>query len=410
MNPRSCLLTLALGFRITSTLWAAETAAPAAATPAPMPSLKGVWQAAAHDQPGTAGKTPVDFRIEVTRQEGRLLWADDVWRPISPADSKGSPVAQRDPMFGSLAPDGQKGILVKTGARFAFRLVDTDHMEVEFASFDVVGDYKPTAFYAVLTREGAAPLAPSATHPPTLLGSWRSPYRYAQATGSLSANLHLEVTRQDGALLWLNDIWPPVDPATGKPSTTEERKDLLVGSLDVTGRAGVVTKEGARFGLELLDADRMLVEFVRMGGKGQAPTAFYSILRRKGIEPLVASANTPDLRGTWEGPSVYAQPAGPVTAPFQLQVTRQDGLLLWVDDVWHPLEPTTGKPLPEEKRDLLLGSLRPDGTRGVLAKADARFAFTVLTPDRILVEFDCIRAEGTDSPTAFYTVLERRKP
>jgi len=406
MNTRSCLLTLALGLGVASNLWATDRAAPTA----PMPSLKGVWLAAAHDQPGTTGKTPVDFRIEVTRQEGSLLWADDVWRPIAPGDSKVSPVAHRDPMVGSLAPDGQKGVLVKTGARFAFRLVDADHMEVEFASFDVVGDFKPTAFYAVLTREGAATRPPSNTRPPALLGSWRSPYRYAQAAGPLSANLHLDITRQEGDLLWINDIWPPVDPATGKPSTTEERKDLLVGSLDATGRAGVVTKEGARFGLELLDADRMLVEFVRMGGSGQAPTAFYSILRRNGVEPTVTSTNTPDLRGTWEGPSVYAQRAGPVTAPFRLQVTRQDGLLLWVDDIWHPLDPATGKPLPEEKRELLLGSLRPDGSLGVLAKADARFAFTVLAPDRILVGFDCIRAEGNDIPTAFYAVLERRRP
>ncbi len=95
---------------------------------------------------------------------------------------------------------------------------------------------------------------------------------------------------------------------------------------------------------------------------------------------------------------------------FRIEVTRQEGRLLWADDVWHPLDPDTGKPLPEEKRDLLLGSLRPDGSRGVLAKADARFAFTVLSPARILVEIDCIRAEGTDSPTAFYTVLEQRKP
>ncbi|MEI8243637.1 MAG: hypothetical protein WCI17_10250, partial [bacterium] len=353
--------------------------------------------------------TAVEFCIEFTRQDGRLLWASDVWRPIAPAVGTGAPAVRRDPMLGSLAPDGRKGVLVKNGARFGFRLLDADHMEVEFVSFEVVGDFKPTAFYAVLTREGAAARAPAITRPPSLLGSWRSPYRYAQAAGPLSASLHLEVTRQDGALLWINDIWPPVDPATGKPSTTEMRKDLLIGSLDATGRAGVVTKEGARFGLELLDADRMLVEFVRMGGHGQAPTAFYSILRRNGVEPAVTGTHAPDLRGNWESSSVYAQPAGPVTAPFRLQVMRQDGLLLWVDDIWHPLDPATGKPLPEEKRDPLLGSLRPDGSGGVLAKADARFAFTVLAPDRILVEFDCVRAEGNDSPTAFYTVLNRRK-
>jgi hypothetical protein len=52
-------------------------------------------------------------------------------------------------MLGSVSPDGTRGALAKPGARFAFRVIDQDHVELEFVE---LGD-DPTAFYAVFTRK-----------------------------------------------------------------------------------------------------------------------------------------------------------------------------------------------------------------------------------------------------------------
>ena len=56
----------------------------------------------------------------------------------------------------------------------------------------------------------------------------------------------------------------------------------------------------------------------------------------------------------------------------------------------------------------MTGDLHPDGKTGALVKPGARFAFRMLSPDRMVVEFSRLRAGG-QVPTAFYCVLERKR-
>lgn len=372
-----------------------------AATGSFPPNLLGVWEGfSAEIREDRRFAAP--FRIDITRQEGTLLWAEDVWRPWDAATGKLSTATRRDPLLGSLNPEGSGGILVKQDARFALRIIDADRIEVEFVS---VRPDSPAAFYTVLSRTGSTTAATVAASP-DLAGSWRSPYRYPGVTGPLDSQLRLDVVRQDGELLWADDIWNPVDPATGKPGTSV-LKDRLVGSLSPDGTRGVLAKADARFSLRVLDTSRIEVEFSRIGGTAESATAFYQTLDRegRGAGPEPGTA-TPAFLGTWEGASRYAQPDGVKSGTFRLEVTRQDGLLLWVDDVWFPIDPATGKTGTVPRRDPLVGSLQPDGRGGLLVKTGARFAFRFLAPDKILVEFVRLRVGG-QIPTAFYTVLDR---
>ncbi|OGV84437.1 MAG: hypothetical protein A3K19_32600 [Lentisphaerae bacterium RIFOXYB12_FULL_65_16] len=385
---------------VTQAAFAAETGK--------LPSLKGVWEGEG-TAPTSAQKIVTSLRLEVTRQEGPLLWADDVWRVRDAASDKFTAEWRHDPMLGSLDPAGTKAVLSKEGARFTLRLLDADHVEAGFASARTDGG-EDIAYWAVLTRQGAAPLPVAPQAPPVLTGAWRGQPQAAQPAGPITAPLCLDVIRQDGALVWLDDIWVPVDPATGAPSTKELRRDRMMGSFDSSGRKAVVVKANARYSLELLEPDRMLVEFVRIGGKEEAAMAFYALLRRNGTEPEPAATAAPDMRGSWEGESRYAMPSGPVASRFRLEVKRQEGLVLWADDVYYPIDPATGQLQAEAKREPLLGGLRPDGTGGALSKTDARFVFTLLGPDRLLAEFVGMRGKEKVPPMCFYAILDRHRP
>jgi hypothetical protein len=376
--------------------------APGASVPAP-PRLLGVWEGLSAEIRSDRRST-APLRIDITRQEGSLLWADDVWHPWDATVGKLSATTRRDPLLGSLNPAGTAGILVKEDARFSFRIIDADRIEVEFVS---IGKDEPAAFYALLSRKSPAPAAPVAA-PPNLAGSWRSAYRYPGATGPLESELQLDVVKQDGELLWADDVWHPLDPVTGKPGENAI-KDRIVGSLSPDGTRGIMAKGDASFSLRIIDVNQLEVEFSRVGGSVESATAFYQTLARDGhgADPENGAA-APAMVGAWEGTSRYAQPDGVKSAGFRLEVTRQDGLLLWGDDVWHPIDPATGKPRTEARRDPMVGSLRPHGQGGLLVKTGARFFFTVLSPDEVLVEFVRLRA-GDQRPTAFYTVLKRVK-
>lgn len=368
------------------------------------PVLLGVWEGFSTES-RSGHRTAAPFRIEVTRQEGPLLWATDVWRPWDAAVGGFSDTTRRDALLGSLNPAGTAGTLVKEDARFSFRVVDADRIEVEFVS---IRGSAPAAFYAVLRRTGLAAAAPSAAPSavPNLAGSWRSAYRYPGATGPLESELRLDVVRQEDELIWADDIWHPVDPATGEPGGSAI-KEPLIGALSPDGSRGVLAKGDAYFSLRVLDANRLEVEFSRAGGAVESATAFFQTLARdgRGGGPERGSA-LPPMRGVWQGESRYAQPDGVKSATFRLEVTRQEGMLLWGDDVWHPIDPATGEPGTTIRREPVVGSLRPNGQGGLLVKPGGRFSFTVLAPDRILVEFVRLRA-GEQLPTAFYAVLER---
>jgi hypothetical protein len=375
----------------------AESAAP--------PSLLGQWEGVAQEIRG-GQKVASPFRIEVTRQEGPLLWADDVWHPLDKATGKPSAQTQRDQMLGSLNPDGTGGVLAKQDARFSFRVLEANRLEVEFVC---IRETEPAAFVMVLHRAGTpAPAAPAKPRFPDLAGAWHGSYRYPAKTGAIDDEFHIEVVRQDGECLWADDVWKPLDPATGKPGTVEKR-ERLVGGLSFDGKRGVLAKPDVRFAFTVVDANRLDMEFARFGGAAEAPMGFYvTFTRQPGGLAKAKPVALPDLRGNWEGDTYYPQPDGRKPSHLRIEVTKQDGALLWADNVWHPLDPATQQPGAKVARDGMAGSLHPDGTAGILAKAGARFSFKVLAPDRMLVEFVRLRA-GMEPPTAFYAVLARQK-
>lgn len=382
------------------------TLATASEAKTPLPRLIGTWEGD-YPEPVAGGRLAQHERLEVTRQEGPLLWADDVWFPIDPQTGKLSAEPRRDPLLGSLNAAGTGGMLVKQGARFAFKVLDQDRLEMEFVSIRSIGGFSPSAFYTILVRNGAGKVT-GGEKQPRLAGSWRGRYRYPVRTGGVQSVFQLDVVQQDGALLWVDDVWTTADPATGKDRPEQLHRDRMLGSLSPDGTRGVLAKESAVYAFKILGRNRMEAEFTRLGGTVEEITTFYSILQRGRIQPVAGSKRTPDLRGNWEGDCRYAQPDGVKSTRFRIEVTRQDGLLIWADNVWHPLDPATGQPGEQTRREPLIGSLHPGGREGVLAKPGARFALTILDRDRIRVEFVRMDAGG-QLPMAFYSTLYRVK-
>ena len=72
---------------------------------------------------------------------------------------------------------------------------------------------------------------------------------------------------------------------------------------------------------------------------------------------VAEAGNMPDLRGIWK--TTYAAPTetGRLVREGRCEITRQDGELLWGSDVWHPINPETGKALAEWIRNPFVGSL-----------------------------------------------------
>ena len=360
------------------------------------PNLVGTWEGRSSEIRGDQ-RMESDFRIEIARQDGELLWAYDVWHPTNP-DGSVPATYQRDSLLGSVNPDGTGGVLAKEDARFAFRLLDENRMEMELVA---IRQDNPSAFTAVLHRVPAEKEAEI----PDLTGTWRGAYRYPTVAGPMDDVFQWDILRQDAECLWVDDVWHPLDPATGKPGDTVV-KDRLVGAFGPDGKRGVLVKPDARFAFRVLDENRLAVEFARVGGTLEKSTAFYVMLQRDGLAELAEAANPPALAGAWEGICRPPEADGAVTGPCRLEFTKQDGALLWADNVWHLLDPVTGKPGAESVRDPMVGSLHPDGTSGILVKAGAQFAFKILTPDRLQVEFTRFRAAGQPA-LAFHGVLNR---
>ena len=368
-----------------------------------MPDLRGVWKG--HSQVfRDTGSAEVPFQIEITRQEGELLWAWDVWYPGDPASGGRAAEPRRDLLLGSLAPDGAGGVLVKENIWFSFRILDRDRMEVKLTS--LLPD-APAGYFAVLCRGEAEEAAPAGALP-DLSGTWSGATRSPGPNGPIEDQLRLDGVRQEGGLLWMDDVWHPVDPATGGPSEAEIR-DRLTGGLDAAGSQGVLAKTDACFSFRLLDPDRIEVEFVRLGGAVENLTAIYSVLQRGGGGGLPEPAGpVPDLSGAWEGECRYPQPDGAVDGRVRIEVKRQDGHLIWADNVWNPIDPITGQTGDRTWWDPMVGSLQISGKTGILVKPGVKFAFTLLGPDQMRLELVRVKSAG-QLPMGFYAVLNRQK-
>ena len=365
-----------------------------------MPDLRGVWKTT-YATPTEAGRLVRESSYEITRQDGELLWGVNVWHPIDRTTGKALAEWIRNPFVGSLGPKGDHGLFTIEGVQFSFRLTGQDEMELEMASFKNLGGFAPIAFYAVLKR-GAVGAVPQAKWP-DLSGSWRGQCLVAQPGELKPSSLRLDLVRQDGELLWMDDVWSPTGPITATTDPKTILRERMLGSVNPAGTGGVLTKDGVRMGFRLLPPDRMAVEFIRMGGKHEAATAFYATLRKGGDEPVAPVLKGVNLVGTWTGSYRYALPDRPVNATSSLVITRQEGNALWADDVW--TQPGMKGAASVPHRDPMAGSLSPDHTHGALAKSDACFTFRVLDADRLEFAFTKIDHQ---QPTAFFGVLTRK--
>ena len=365
-----------------------------------MPDLRGVWKTT-YATPTEAGRLVRESSYEITRQEGQLFWGVDVWHPIDQATGKALAEWIRKPFVGSLGLNGDHGLFTVEGVQFSFRLVRQDEMELEMASFKDLGGFAPTAFYAVLKRGAVGAVQQGKW--PDLSGSWRGQCLIAQPGELRLSGVRLDLVRQDGELLWMDDVWSPTGPITATTDSQTILRERMLGSVNPAGTGGVLTKDGVRMSFRLLPPDRMDVEFIRMGGKHEAATAFYVTLRRGGSEPAPPVVKGVNLVGTWTGSYRYALPDRPVNATSSLVITRQEGNAIWADDVWTQPGEKGDASLPH--RDPMAGSLSSDQTHGALAKPGACFTFRVLDVNRLEFAFTNI----DNQPTAFFGVLTRKR-
>ncbi len=368
-----------------------------------MPDLLGTWKGQSQVL-RDAGRVVAPFQIEISRQEGELLWAWDAWHPHDPAIGGMTAELRRDLLLGSLAPDGSHGVLAKENVWFAFRLLGKDRMEVKLTS--LLPD-APAGYYAVLCRGEEEEGLPAGSVP-DLSGMWSGAARSPGPNGPIEDELRLDGVWQEAGLLWMDDVWHPVDPATGGPSEAEIR-DRLTGGLDAVGSQGVLAKADASFSFRMLDPDRIEVEFIRLGGASENLTAVYSILQRGGGGVLPEpDGPAPDLGGAWEGSCRYPQPEGAVDSSVRIEIKRQAERLIWADNVWNPIDPITGQTGDRTWWDPMVGSLDVSGQSGVLVKPGVKFSFTLLAPDQMLLELVRIKPAG-QQPMGFYVVLNRQR-
>ncbi|MEW6663597.1 MAG: hypothetical protein AB1512_00080 [Thermodesulfobacteriota bacterium] len=292
-------------------------------------------------------------------------------------------------------------MLAKEGVQFAFRLAAPDLMELEMASFKNLGGLPPTAFYAVLKRAAVGRV--SQAEVPNLSGSWAGRCIVAEPDHrERHGGVHLDLVRQDGELLWMDNVWSPSGPVTSTTDPKSVLRERMIGSLNPAGTGGVLTKEGVRMGFRLLSPDRMEVEFIRMGGARQAPTAFYTVLRRGGEEPMAPPAKGIYLKGAWTGSYRWAIPNGWVDATSSLLINRHEGSGIWAEDLWR--QPGLKDAASVRHRDPMAGGLSPDQTRGALAKPGACFTFRVLDAERL----ECAFIRIDKNPAAFRAVFTRK--
>ena len=367
-----------------------------------MPDLRGVWKTR-YATPTEEGRLVREGSYEVTRQDGELFWGVDVWHPIDPKTGKALDEWIRIPFAGSLDGSGESGLFATKGVRFAFRLTGPDEAELEMTSFKKLGGFSPTAFYAVLKRGAVGSV--TRTEWPDLSGSWRGQCLAVYPDAVRPSSLRLDLVRQDGELLWMDDVWSPTGPLTDATDPKTVLRERMQGSLNPAATGGVLVKEGVRIGFRLLSKDRMAVEFIRIGGDKEPATAFHAVLGRGGEEPLAPAAEGVNLVGTWTGEYRYALPDRPADAASSLVITRQEGNAVWAEDVW--TQPGEKGADPVRHRDPMAGGLSPDGAHGALAKPGACFTFRVADADHL--EFDFTRVGADGNPAAFQGVFTRKK-
>jgi hypothetical protein len=366
-----------------------------------MPNLLGLWQAS-YAAPTTTGKVEREFSIEITRQDGELLWGVDIWHPLDKATGKPSAELLRSPVVGSVNPRGDGGMLVAERVRFQFRLVKPDEMELDLTSFATNGEMPPTAFYAVLKRGGVGAVTAPAKWP-RLSAIWRGLCVNPQGDGPRPGDVRIDVVSQAGALIAADDVWSPKGPITQKTSTGDILRERLLGSLNPAGTGGILAKQGATYAFSLLSKDRMEVELIRVAEQHEAPTVLFSVLSSTAQEPLAPVQSKVSLVGTWKYSTRYPQPDAPAEETGKIVIKRQEGNAIWADDVWTGPESKGGAAV--EHRDALLGSLSPDQTHGALAKQDACFTLRVVDANHMELGFWRVGA----GPTAFYGTMTRQK-
>jgi hypothetical protein len=381
----------------------AATVAPSAGNAAGSPSLpdlRGVWETV-YATPSEGGRLVRASRYEITRQDGELFWGVDAWHPVDPATGKVSPEWIRAPFTGSLSPAGDRGVIATEGVQFAFRLKGTDEIELEMASFKAIGGLAPTAFYAVLKRGAVGAMAPGRW--PDLSGSWRGRCLVALPGRLRPSGVRLDLVRQDGELIWMDNVWSPSGPVTPETDPKSVLKERIMGSFNPEGTGGVLAKKDVAVRFRLLAPDLMEARFVRIGGEHDAATAFSVLLRRGTEEAAPAAVNGVDLVGEWRGPYRFALPDRAVNAAMSLVITRQEGNALWGEDVW--TQPGENGAAPVAHRDPLAGYLAPDGTQGALAKNGAGMTFRLLDADRLELTFTSV----DDDPASFFAILTKRR-
>ena len=122
---------------------------------------------------------------------------------------------------------------------------------------------------------------------------------------------------------------------------------------------------------------------------------------------IAQESNMPDLRGVWK--TRYATPTeeGRLVREGSYEVTRQDGELFWGVDVWHPIDPKTGKALDEWIRIPFAGSLDGSGESGLFATKGVRFAFRLTGPDEAELEMTSFKKLGGFSPHGILRSAEK---
>ena len=217
--------------------------------------------------------------------------------------------------------------------------------------------------------------------------------------------MRLDLVRQDGELLWMDDVWSPTGPVTATTDPKTVLRERMLGSLNPAGTGGVLAKEGVRVGFRLLSPERLEAEFIRISGDKEPAMAFYSVLgRRGGGETMAPVAKGVNLVGTWTANYRYALPDRPADATSSIVISRQEGNAIWAYDVW--TRPGDKGAPPALLRDPMRGSLNPDQTRGALAKPGAYLTFRVLDADHLEFGFTVVGIGR--APTAFFGVFTRK--
>lgn len=368
---------------------------------AELPFMIGSWEGIATEISGEQ-RIQSPFRLEIVRQEEALLWGYEVRRIKDPTGAITPSQLPGARLLGSLNPDGSGGVLAKDNARMSFRLVDRNRMEVEYAA---IGRDDWGAFMAVLHRSSGESASGDKPAYPDLAGSWQGAYRYPGAEAAIDDSFQLDLVKQEAESIWMDDVWHPLDPATGQPGA-EVVKDRVVGTFGPGGRHGVLAKPDVWYAFRLLDENRLFVQFTRLGGTLEQAMAFNCVLRRDGESEPAFTNEWPVLTGAWEGSVRYPQLQDTRIGKLRIELTKQDGAQLWGENKWIPLDPETGQPGTGFEQVPLRGSLLPNGKSGRLAQPGIEVSFQVMSSDRLQVEV--VRLHSGASPsTAFYGILER---